>query len=153
MAVQQRVPNTIHLGGEITLVGDIAAGEAVIPGALVERDAGEWDNHSAAGGLATPAFALEQAEMNAGQDQTPHVLAIDHPYALGDLMQVGIGKPGTTFYGLLASGENVVDGAELDSAGDGELVAGTTAPVVRAVEDVDNSSGSTTAIRIRVEVI
>ncbi len=153
MAVTIRVPNTVHLGGEITLVADIAAGEAVIPGALVERDAGEWDNHSAAGGLATPAFALEQSEMNAGQNQSPHVLTIDHPYASGDLMQVGIGKPGTTFYSLLASGENVADGDELDSAGDGELVGGTTAPPVRAVEAVDNSTGSTIAIRIRVEVI
>ena len=151
MAVQIRDPNTIHLGGEITMVADLAAGEAIIPGALVDRAAGAYVNHAAAGGLAQPAFALEQAMMNAGQDQDPHVLTIDHPYAADDLMMVGVGKPGSTFYALLASGENVTDGAELDSNGDGKLKAGTTAPPVRAIEDVNNTSGANT--RIRVEVI
>ena len=152
MAVTIRVPNTIHLGGEITLVGDIAAGGVVTPGHLVDRDAGAYVVHPSADGLAQPAFALEQSEMNAGQDQNPHVLAIDTAYALGDLMQVGIGKPGSTFYALIASGENIADGATLSSAGDGTLQGSSTLPVVSAVEAVDNSAGPGT-VRIRVEVI
>jgi len=151
MAVTVRDPNTIHLGGEIVLVGDEAAVEAITPGALVDLAATGYENHGTAGGLAQPAFALEQAEMNAGQNQTPHVLTIDDPYAIGDLMKVGVGSPGSTFYALLASGQNVAKGAELDSAGDGTLTAGTTAPPVRAIEAVDNSAGD--ANRIRVEVI
>ncbi len=151
MAVTIRDPNTIHLGGGITLVGDLAAGEVITPGALVERDAGEYDNHSGAAGAAQPAFALEQAMMNAGQDQSPHVLTIDFDYASGDLMMVGVGKPGSTFYALLASGESVADGDDLNSAGDGTLQAGAANRVVIANEDVDNSAGD--APRIRVEVI
>jgi hypothetical protein len=152
MAVQVRDPNTIHLGGEITLVGDIAAGGEVIPGMLVDRVDGAYVAHAAADGVAQPAFALEQSEMNAGQDQSPHKLTIDYPYALGDLMQVGIGKPGSSFYALIASGENIADGATLSSAGDGTLQGSTTLPVASAIEDVDNSAGPGT-VRIRVEAL
>lgn len=152
MAVTVRDPNTIHLGGEIILVGDIAAGGVVTPGMLVDRAAGVYVAHAAADGVAQPAFALEQSEMNAGQDQTPHVLTIDHDYASGDLMQVGIGQPGSSFYALIASGENIADGATLSSAGDGTLQGSSTLPVASALEAVDNSAGPGT-VRIRVEVI
>ena len=153
MAVQVRDPNTIHLGGDQTLVGDIAAGASVVtPGMLVDRASGVYIPHGVSTGVAQPAFALEQPYMNTGQDQSPHVLTIDEDYAVGDLMDVGIGHTGATYYALLASGQNVVDGAVLASDGAGALTASSTNPVVSAIEDVDNSAGPGNA-RIRVEVL
>lgn len=154
MAVEIRDPHTIHLAGDIVLVNDIAAGEEITPGALVDRSAGTYVNHAAASVKTQPAFALEQDEMNAGQHSRPHVETVDYPYADGDLIKVGVGRPGATFWALLASGQNVADGDLLSSAGDGTLEEHAGAPadaVAAAIESVDNTAGD--APRVRVEVI
>lgn len=145
MAVEIRPPRTIHLGGDIVLVNDRVAGEEILPGALVDREGGQYLNHPASGVKAQPAFALDQTEMNKG---------VDFPYAANDLIKVGIGRPGSTFWALLASGQDIADGDLLSSAGDGTLEEHAGAPadaVASAIETLDNTDGQSP--RLRVEVI
>lgn len=139
MAVTKNPPHTIHLGGDIVLVNDLTASASVTPGSLVTRTAGQYT--LATTGATQPAFALEQAEMNK---------SVDHLYASGDLIKVGVGRPGSTFWALLASGQNVTDGAGLIAATNGQLTAGTGP--FRAIEAVNNTAGPGAA-RIRVEVL
>jgi hypothetical protein len=145
MSIETRDPNCIHLGGYITEVNTLVADGAITPGMLVERNAGKYRKHATANGAAQPAFALDQSMLNLG---------VDDAYADGDLVQVGIGAPGSTFWALLVSGGNVADGALLESNGDGYLKAGTDPGqvVARAIEAVNNTAGPGAA-RIRVEVI
>lgn len=144
MSIQKLNPRTIHLGGEITLVNDISASEAITPGMLIERTAGQYRKHATAGGAGQPVFALEQGEMNLG---------IDDAYAADDLVVAGIGRPGTTFYCIIPSGENISDGEGLESAGNGKLrQLASGVQLVKAVEAVNNSAGPGDA-RLRVEVV
>jgi hypothetical protein len=147
MAITKRDPNTILLGGDWTLVNDIAASEAITPGMLVElgTSAGvnRWKKHATAA-AACHAVAKDMPMLNKG---------IDDNCAIGDLIEVIEGKPGATFYGLIASGANIAFGALLESAGNGKLRAWTASPMpLRALEAVNNSAGPADA-RIRVEVL
>lgn len=137
------VRNVIALFGPPIFNEDDKAAAEIIPGMLVGWDAnGDLVPHSDAGAPATARnFALERDEMGMG---------IDDPYAIGDQVKVGAFHQGQRVYAWLASGQNVSKGDELDSDGQGMLVAGTAAPVGRALEDTDASDGDT---RIRVEVI
>lgn len=154
MAITKRAPNTIYLGGGgpggeggITHVNDIVAIETIKPGMILEyhNDGGvlKWGVHDAADDPVTVAVALEQLMMN---------LTVDDNYAAGDLMQVGILRPGSQFWGIIPTGTNVLPGARLQSNGDGKLkAAGTGEARFIAVE----SSGGAVAAdsRLRVEVI
>lgn len=141
MAVEIHDPHTIHLGGDIVLVNDRTASTTITPGALVTRAGGVYINDDASS--PQPAFALEQAEMNKD---------VDFDYGSGDLIKVGVGRPGSTFWALLASGQNVSDGDVLESAGDGTLTALVSGEALfRAIEAVNNTTGA--APRVRVEVL
>lgn len=146
MTLTLKDPNTIHLGGAIDEVNDMAAGEAITPGHLVElyNNAGvhRYRKHSTAAGNTTPAVALDQPELNK---------AYDEAYATGDLIRVGVGKPGTTFWMHIASGQNIAFGDRLESAGNGTLrilAAGTA--LFTALETKANVTVDT---MIRVETI
>lgn len=147
MAITKYPPNTVWLGGPRTEVGDLSAGEVITPGMLVERynNAGviRFRKHSGAG-LAGSIFATEQSMLNKGVDDT---------YAVGDLMEVTVGAPGTTFWGLIASGANIAAGDKLASAGNGLLGAvGGGIAVAIAIESKNNTAGPANA-RIRVECV
>jgi hypothetical protein len=147
MSITKRAPNTIHLGGPITYVNDLAAIETITPGMLVEyhNDSGvlKWGVHDSADEPVHRAVALEQIEFNKGVDDT---------YAAGDLVKVGVLVPGSQFWGLIPSGQNITQGARLQSNGNGMLKAAASGEVAFvAVESVD-ASALTTA-RIRVEVL
>ena len=147
MAITKYPPNTIWLGGPRTEIGDVPASEAITPGMLVERfNSGTtqfFKKHSTAAGP-VHLFATEQNMLNLG---------VDSAYASGDSMEVTSGSPGTTFWGLIASGANITAGDKLESAGNGKLRAWTnsTMPFV-ALESKNNSAGPSDA-RIRVEVM
>ena len=145
MAITRYNPRTIWLGGNAgspqTEVNDIPAGEEITPGMLIERVAGEYVTHVTAGGKGTT-FALDQNFLNKDYDEV---------YAEGDLVWAGVGKSGHNYLAWLQSGENVTDGAELQSAGNGMLEpasAGTGS--FRALEDKNTTTGDA---RIRVEVV
>ena len=143
MAITHQTPLVIHLGGEITLVNDIPAAATLTPGHLLMRAAGEYDLHtSAAAGPLT--LALNVPELNKD---------IDDNYAAGDLVFAGVFPAGSTGLGWLASGQNVVDGALLESAGSGKFTAlASGVALARAIENKD-ARFPTGDTRIRVEAV
>lgn len=146
MTIQRFPPNTIHLGGDQTIVADVAASEAITPGMLVERFASGTTNRwrkSTLTGAASRAVALDHSMANAG---------VDTAYAASDLVEVGIQKPGSVVWGLIASGANIAFGAPLSDAGNGYFKAASGVTIAQALEKVDNSAGPTAA-RIRVEFL
>lgn len=144
MSITRETPNTIHLGGPIVEVNDIHASEAITPGHLIERNAGLYRKHATATVKASPVFALNQSMMNLG---------VDTAYASGDLVDAAVGRPGSTFWAWLASGENLADGALLTSVGNGLLtnVGATTATSLAKTIEAKNTT--TGAARVRVEVL
>lgn len=147
MAITPLNPNTVHLGGPMTLVDHLVAIEAVTPGMLVEYhdDSGtlKWGVHDAADDPVHRAVALEQDELNK---------TVSDAYAAGDLMKVGVLVPGSTFWGLIPSGQNISPGDRLQSNGDGKLKAAASGEV--AFVAIESSGGAVTAdTRLRVEVL
>ena len=140
MAITREDPRTIWLGGQnINIVNDLPAGSALTPGMLIHRDGGEYvvcpvDIYSST-------YALNQPELNK---------SVDDDYEDGDLMVAGVGRQGDSFYAWLASGENVGDGDELQSAGSGFLKAKASGRVCAVALEAKNAT--TGDARIRVEV-
>ena len=141
MSITIRDPKTIHLGGPIVRVNDIPAAGVLTPGMAIERNAGTYRVH-AAGADGPLTLALNAPELNKTYEDT---------YAADDLVFAGVFPSGSTGLGWLASGENVADGAVLESAGAGFLRAKASGiGIARAIEAKDASSGDA---RIRVEAI
>lgn len=144
MSITRHNPNTIYLGGSRTEIGDLAAAAVITPGHLVARDdvanVHRWKK-AAADIAGPPAVATDQSMLNKGVDDT---------YAIGDLMEVSIGHKGSSWWMLIASGQNVAVGDLLGSAGDGTLKTGATVALFSALETKANV---TTLTRIRVEAI
>lgn len=151
MSIVKYPPNTIWLGGcnNVVIVNDLPTSEIIRPGMLVERfDSGsgvaKYRKHATAGAATVAEFALDQPENNKG---------VDDDYAAGDLIQVGQGATGATFWALIGSGQNIAAGNRLESAGNGTLrVFGTGAALARALESVNNTAGPGNA-RLRVETL
>lgn len=157
MPITPRPPNTIYLGGGghgpggqagYTPENQFATSEAITPGMLVElhddgsAGAPRWRKHAtAAGTFARKAFALDQPFLNQG---------VDDDYPADELCQVGIMYPGSVVWALVASGQNIAINDALESAGNGFLKEGTTAPVARALETLGAVTETT---RVRAEVL
>ncbi len=109
---------TIRLKNYLNIIEEIDAGGTVTPGMLLLLNSS--DNvvaHNAAGQNASPRmFALED-ELQ-GND-------IDDNYSTDDKVQVWFPQPGDMVYAILADGENVSIGDELESNGAGYLQAHT----------------------------
>jgi len=148
MAITKYPPNTIWLGGPRTEIGDLAAKEVITPGMLVERinTAGvwQWRKHATAAGAGVRAVATEQSMLNKG---------VDIDYAAGDLMEVSELAGGSSAWMLIASGQNIVFGQNLESAGNGTLRAiAAGVALFQALETKNNSAGPGNA-RIRVNAV
>lgn len=86
------------------------------------------------------------------------VSGIDTVYNAGETVRYVFGSPGDVYYMLLATANNVVKGAALESAGAGNLRAATTpiagtsvdSIVGYAEEAVNNATGSDGRIRVRI---
>jgi len=123
----------------------------IMPGMLIERTAtGTVQPHSTSTGFAQKMFAVEDALFE-GRD-------IDTAYDVdGEVVRYAVCRPGDEVYALLAAGtgnDTVDQDALLESNGDGYLKVGTTNPVARTLEDVDNDPGTGgAAVRIKVEVL
>lgn len=144
MSITRNDPNTIFLGGDREQVNDLAASETLSPGQLVERfNSGgviRWRKATAdiAGALAV---VTEAAMLNKG---------VTDDYALNDLVEVSILKPGAAAWMLIASGQNVSAGVLLGSAGGGTLKTGATVARCTALE---NKPSVVVLTRIRVEAL
>lgn len=133
--------NTIYLLGQPVYNEDGAAGEAITPGMLVTGVTTLVKN-ATADAVGPVTVALEREEMGK---------SIDDDYAVGDTVKVGAFKGGSRFLGILASGQNVAEGALLASNGAGKLKSGTaTTAIGRSLEALNASSGDA---RIIVEVL
>jgi hypothetical protein len=138
-------PKTILLRGTNTPHSERVCAEGSIkPGMLVMFDSqGRFKPHDTAAGATSPVFACESSYTGG---------SIDADYVQHDTVPAWHAQRGDQVYALLDTGQNVAAGALLNSAGDGSLQSGTTNPVARALEAVNNSGGSTHA-RIKVEVL
>lgn len=151
MSITKLNPNTVRLGGPKVIVNDLVAGVAITPGYLIEAysDGGvlKVRPNASATEIAAHFIALEQTEMNK---------TVDDAYAVGDLVIGAFLAPGSTFWGLIPSGQNIAVGGLLQSNGDGKLKAATatTADANLGKYQALEASGAVTAdTRIRVQVI
>lgn len=159
MAITKINPRTIHLGGPLTVVagddsdglGTHVASAAITPGMLVEQhaDSGDlkWRPHGTDSEQVTLAVALNEPHLNHG---------IDTAYAIGDLVSVGFLGPGSVFYGIIPSGQDISVGEFLQSNGDGKLktASATTATAnVAKFQSLDAPGSVTADTRLRVQVI
>lgn len=146
MSITRSNPNTIWLGGERTVVGDIAIAAALKPGALVQRDyvGGVVRWKAAVADIdGPPAVLLDLPYANKG---------VDDAYAVGDLADVAVLHKGGTAWMFLASGATVEHGDLLGSHGtDGQLKLGATKALFTALERVVTPYAALT--RIRVEAL
>lgn len=145
MSITRYNPNTIWLGGDIVIVNDLAASEAITPGHLIDsfNNSGVMRYRKAAtASIAYPVtFALDQPELNKG---------VDDAYAANDLVKAGIFSPGSTAWAFIASGQTIVHGNKLEASNDGTLKI-FSAGVVLA-KALENKT-ATALTRIRVEVV
>jgi len=141
------------LGAMIESARVSAASTAIVPGMLVEENAGKVREHSTAGGNAQKLFALENLPVGG---------TIDTAYAAGASVRYGAAHSGQLVNALVAaSATAIADGVALMSAGDGtlELYVAQAADVIvqsnrivaYAVEAVNNSGGAT-SVRILARV-
>lgn len=158
MAVERRAPNTILLSGggpgaegAATYVNNIKAGAEITPGMVIETydDAGvtKWRPHSAAAGMQSVVVALEQLMMNLG---------VDDVYAVDDLVQAAVLRPGSMFWGLIPSGQDIANQDFMQSNGDGllkEATATTAAAGVARFKSHDQLGAVTVRTRVRAEVL
>lgn len=146
MAITRYNPNTVWLGGpQPTFVNDLACSEAITPGHLIDsfNSAGvqRWRKHATASIAVAKTVALEQAMMNKG---------VDDAYATGDLVEAAILAPGATAWMFVASGQTIVHGNKLESAGDGTLKIFSAGVVLfKALEN----KTAVALTRIRVEAV
>lgn len=142
MSITRFNPNTIFLAGRREQIGDIAASEVITPGMCVElfNSSGTIRFRKATAALAGAIVATNQSMLNKGVDDT---------YAIGDLMEASVAISGSTWWALIASGQNIAAGNRLEHAGDGTLrILAAGVPVFKALE---NKPTVTTLTRIRVE--
>jgi hypothetical protein len=158
------MPNTIILRGDpMRKERPLKASVDITPGMLCEYDTVYIKPHATDGGNASPIFAVENAIHGDGIDT-------DYSNDL-DTVLFCVAERGDEIYALVATGNNVSNNALLCSNGDGALKIYTApsqavneggsatytiapkvlAPVARALEAVNNTSGSNA--RIKVEVL
>lgn len=151
-------PKTVTLKGNPIQKEANCVTAVITPGMLLDRNAADVQPHASAGQNASPLFAVENAMI--GDD-------IDHNYQVGENVIFGFFRPGDEVYALLANGQNVATGDLLESDGAGALQRHTPqavaeggaanytlyyrAPVVRALEALNNVTGN--PARIKVEVL
>lgn len=148
MAITKRDPNQVLLTDvpPERFRSNLQAVETITPGMIVElhNDSGtlKWGTHDSADEPAAKAVAVDAKMLNHG---------VDDDYSAGDLVEVAYLNAGDRFYGIIPSGQNITQGALLQSNGDGKLKAYSTGPggFVAA-----SSPGSVTEdTRLRVEVL
>lgn len=153
MALESLNPRRVHLGGPITVLDDFQyeASATVTPGMLVELHDSSGETkvrpHDTSTEVVTLAVALDRPENNK---------EITDNYASGDAVKVGFMAPGTIFYGIIPSGQNISNGEFLQSNGDGKLItasATTQDAALGKFQSLDNPGSVAADTRLRVLVI
>jgi hypothetical protein len=151
MAITHRSPNTIYLGGEITKLNEHILGVAGTPGMVLEfytdGTVTKLRPHSSADEVQTAIVLLEKTLHNEG---------ITGTYAIGELAYAAHFHPGSSFYGIAVSGQNIQAGEYLQSNGDGKLKVATATTATAGLakfQSQDNLGLIATDTRIRVSVV
>lgn len=135
------------------------ASENINLGALVEYGGvNDFQNHSVTGDDAMRMFATEAANPARQVDDTWN--AADGIITANDQMTVQHMPKGAKVYAWLDAGEDVAEGAALESAGNGALCAKTTQadgtikldPIVAYAHEAVNNAGGGVPVRINVIV-
>lgn len=114
-----------------------AASETIKPGYLTKGVSTISKQTATTTGVPPLQIALERDELGTGIDNTYQNDGTGSAfYASGDRVKVAVFKRGERFLGYIASGQNVVEDDQMQSAGDGTFAEGTTKPIARAVETV-----------------
>jgi hypothetical protein len=150
MTITRFNPNTVFLGGDRgnrpNIINDLAASETITPGHLIERfnNAGviRFRKHAVAGG-GGGIVALDHPMANKSVDDT---------YAANDLVEAASLSPGEVAWMFIASGQTIVAGNKLESAGDGTLRI-LASGVALFVADESKTAAFTGLTRIRAERI
>jgi hypothetical protein len=138
-------PKCILLKGN-PLCKEAKSGAGLTPGMLAAINAaGLLIPHATAGGVAMPTFIREAAYIGK---------SIDDVFASGDTVPYMACRAGDEVYAILEDGNNVANGAYLESAGDGSLQLHNEGhAVARALQAVNTAGGATATARIKVEVL
>lgn len=150
MALSRRVPNQIMVSpAELPperMRTDRAAVESITPGMLIEPH-----NHATYGlSVGVHDSANEPAAKRVALDFKENNKGIDDAYLEGEVVKEGVLYPGDIFYGIIPSGQNITQGAQLQSNGDGKLKAYSTGP--GGFVAVSSPGAVTVDTRIWVEV-
>lgn len=138
---------------------DIYGVGSIVPGMLCVRTATNTVKpHATSAGAASAIFAVEALAFASGANASKTQGGIDDPYDEdGQSVKLAYCKPGDEIYALLAAGagnDTTGAGVLLESNGHGYLKVGSTSPVARSLEDVDNDPGTNSLPkRVRVEVL
>lgn len=151
MALAHNPPNTVYLGGEITKLNEWIAGVAITPGMEVEfyDDSGKMK-------LRPLASATQRATRIIALEKTLHNKTVDDAYAIGELVLAAMFHSGSSFWGLIPSGQNLAAGALMQPNGNGMHKAATAVtadsglPVYQALESSGGAVTVTTRLRIQV---
>lgn len=158
MAMTKHPPNTILLGGGLpggegghTIVNEYVAGVQITPGMLIEfyttGSTTKLRPHASASETVTPMVALEKLI---------HNKIVDDPYHVNELVLAAHLRPGSTFWGLLPSGQDISAGEFMQSNGNGMLKsasATTAAANVARFQALESVGAVTVTTRVRVLVI
>ncbi len=121
------------------------AGQPLIAGSLCEEVGGEVQTNSTASALCQKLFVLSYLTAARPLDYFP---------STAETVRYGAAHSGQVVFATVAAGAAaIVDGAPLDSAGDGTLkaAADTTTAIAYAMEDLDNSGGAE-IVRIKARI-
>jgi hypothetical protein len=130
----------IALLGHPLITEEGKAIEAITPGMLLQGVT-LLKKNTVASAHVPGAFAMERDEMGDG---------IDVPYASGDTVKVGHFWSGQRVYALLASGTTIAEDGTLESAAGGYVKPGTSTPIGRAIEAVNNTTGGSPRVRMEI---
>jgi hypothetical protein len=151
MAVPHRDPNTIHLGGPIQRLNEWICGVAITPGMECE-----FYDDSGTMKIKPLASATQQATGLIATEDLFHNKTVDDVYAIGSLVPLVKFLPGSSFWGLVPSGQNIASGVNMQPNGNGMHKAATSSAAgdnLAAYQSIASTGGAvavTTRLRIQV---
>lgn len=151
MALTIRDPNTIHLGGRVEKLNEHVAGVEITPGMEIE-----FYDDSGTMRLRPLASATQRPTSIIALEKSLHGKGVDDTYAVGELVLAAKFLPGSTFWGMTVSGQDVSAGEYMQPNGDGRhkvatsTAAGDGVAVYQALEALGAVTETT---RLRIQVI
>ena len=128
----------------VTREAPIKAGQTILPGNLVEYDAGEWQNHSTNG----QGGDFYIADMNVIEQKS-----VTEALTAGQNHKAFVPEVGRTYNLRIGASQTIAVGTPLTSAGNGlarvALTDGTEATLFASEEVISTGSGESARVRAR----